>query len=350
MKLHIFNPEHDIALARNTSNFTAPHAARQLRMDMGFIPALWADNGDYVLVDNADAASEQARHIARRLSNIRFVELADLHSLSDITEVSPWGWDPAITAQLRSAGIDDSLLPSNSSLEMVRQLSSRKLSVDLLPKIGSEEQSWIVSSTDDLEELLRKLQRIVVKAPWSCSGRGVRYITENTLTLQTLNWIRGVLSQQKFITVEPYYNKVVDFGMEFISTQGSVRYSGLSVFSTKNGFYTGNVIASETYKLQALSNYVSKAELSAIRQQLEPMLSDAISSCYNGPLGVDMMVYATPDRKLHVHPMVEINLRRTMGHVALALQRSLKSDSETMRIEYIGNKYKLKITTNQSEK
>lgn len=30
-KLHIFNPEHDIALASNLSNFTAPHAGRQLR-------------------------------------------------------------------------------------------------------------------------------------------------------------------------------------------------------------------------------------------------------------------------------------------------------------------------------
>ena len=42
MKLHIFNPEHDLALAANLSNFTAPHAGRQLRADLGFIPAIWA--------------------------------------------------------------------------------------------------------------------------------------------------------------------------------------------------------------------------------------------------------------------------------------------------------------------
>ena len=33
--LQIFNPEHDIALAANLSNFTAPHAGRQLRHDLG---------------------------------------------------------------------------------------------------------------------------------------------------------------------------------------------------------------------------------------------------------------------------------------------------------------------------
>ena len=55
--LHIFNPEHDIALASNLTNFTAPHAGRQLRADLGFLPALWADEGDYVLVEDADYAA-----------------------------------------------------------------------------------------------------------------------------------------------------------------------------------------------------------------------------------------------------------------------------------------------------
>jgi hypothetical protein len=46
MKLHIFNPGHDIALAANDEKMTAPHAVRQMQMDLGFIPALWADNSE----------------------------------------------------------------------------------------------------------------------------------------------------------------------------------------------------------------------------------------------------------------------------------------------------------------
>ena len=56
MKLHIFNPEHDIALAANQECFTAPHAGRRLRTDLGFIPAFWASEGDMVLVDDVEAA------------------------------------------------------------------------------------------------------------------------------------------------------------------------------------------------------------------------------------------------------------------------------------------------------
>ena len=45
-----------------------------------------------------------------------------------------------------------------------------------------------------------------------------------------------------------------------------------------------------------------------------------------------------------VHPCVEINLRRTMGHVALALQPTPLEPQQLMRIDYDGH-YHLKINT-----
>ena len=56
MILHIFNPEHDMALAANDPFWTAPHAGRQMRADLGWIPALWASDNDLVLVDNKEKA------------------------------------------------------------------------------------------------------------------------------------------------------------------------------------------------------------------------------------------------------------------------------------------------------
>ena len=57
-KLYVFNPEHDIALAANLSNFTSPLAGRKLRYDIGYIPALWAGDDDYVLVDDVKQAED----------------------------------------------------------------------------------------------------------------------------------------------------------------------------------------------------------------------------------------------------------------------------------------------------
>ena len=66
-KLHLFNPEHDIALAANLGNFTAPHAGRQLRNDLGFLPALWAQEGDRVLVQHEESALKAYRRVCHRL-------------------------------------------------------------------------------------------------------------------------------------------------------------------------------------------------------------------------------------------------------------------------------------------
>lgn len=347
MKLHIFNPGHDTALANGSKYFTPPHAARQLMADIGYMPALWADDGDAVLVENAEAAKQQARHFRRRLGNVLFVEPDQLKSIGSVSEVCPWGWDNQLAFRLSRLGVDNSLLPSETQIEAIRHLSNRATAIRLLPQMSTREKAWMVRSTAEVHEKLAQLGRMVVKEPWSSSGRGVRYITQETLTEAIDNWVRRVITTQGGLAVEPYYNKVMDFGMEFCAKDGKVDYSGLSVFTTENGFYTGNLVAAEELKLALLSQYVAPEHLSEIRVKLQRLLGEAIGTAYSGPLGVDMMVYADADSRLHVHPMVEINLRRTMGHAALSLARTLYGESETMRVEYRNNRYKLRITKNK---
>ena len=52
MTIRIFNPDHDLALAANQERFTPPHAGRQLRNDLSFLPTLWSDDGDIVVVED----------------------------------------------------------------------------------------------------------------------------------------------------------------------------------------------------------------------------------------------------------------------------------------------------------
>ncbi len=349
MKLHIFNPGHDAALANGNKYFTPPHAARQLMADMGYLPAVWAEDGDAVLVENVDAAREQARHIGRRLHRVSFVAPESLRSLRNIEQICPWGWDSQIVFKLARWGVDRSLMPSDDRLSAIRALSSRATAIKLLPKVSTDEKAWMVESTAEFGEKLSQLGSVVAKEPWSSSGRGVRYITSGTLTPQIENWLSRVIETEGGIAVEPYYNKVVDFGMEFTLQGGECKYVGLSVFNTQNGFYTGNIIAKEELKQWFLTKYVALSELERIRTELLTHLSATFGKAYSGPVGVDMMVYSDAESRLHIHPMVEINLRRTMGHVAISLQKTLIGDSETMNVEYRNNRYKLRITKNKSK-
>ena len=340
-KLHIFNPEHDIALASNLSNFTAPHAGRQLRADLGFLPALWAEEGDYVWVEDADHASRAFRRVARgRKCPVEWVVKSQLSSLS-VHEVSPWGWDAALRHQLLHNGVDESLLPSEKHIAEIRQLSHRQTSSSLLRQLkgdGLVGTSVLCQSLEAVEQQLALHPRLVLKAPWSSSGRGIRFI-DGELNEYHRGWLHNLLEKQGGVMVEPYYDKVKDFGMEFYADgKGSVRYEGLSLFHTVNGAYVGNILATEATKLQTISKYIPISLLEDIKQRIVSLLH---LGTYQGPFGIDMMI-VRQNSQLFLHPCVEINLRRTMGHVALALSPQDDDFRKVMRIDYEDN-YKLRI-------
>lgn len=370
MTLHIFNPEHDIALASGLSNFTAPHAGRQLRHDLGFLPAIWAGEDDIIVVDDAEYAAHSWKRLAPRLvrlgetcgfrwGNRQFLTWKQLQGLTNVT-LEPWGWNNALRSLLLRSGLTERELPTTESLATIRELSHRRVASSLLPQLrieGTVGESMECHTEEETVEAIHRYGYVVLKAPWSSSGRGLRFYDakqlDNTgLTPHLSGWLRNLLATQGSVMAEPYYNKVKDFGMEFESDgEGTVRYLGLSLFHTQNGAYTGNVLASETAKEEMMSRYLSPTLLQTVREEICRRLGELFRDKYCGPFGVDMMVCTAQDedgkvindKRCLLHPCVEINLRRTMGHVALALSPDDDDVRHVMRIDYNENVYKLRI-------
>ena len=308
-----------------------------------------------VLVDDITMARNSTRH--RKVSTRNFIDKAYLAALPFSPEcIAPWGWNAALRAQLLRMGLDESLLPSAEKIAVIRQLSHRRTASQLLKELvteGTVGESTECTSSEEVEAYLSSHGRIVVKAPWSSSGRGIRFV-DSPAALHTPSfegWLCNTLTQQGSVMVEPYYNKVKDFGMEFHSDgKGNVSYEGLSLFQTTNGAYTGNIIATEKAKQELLANYIAPQLTERIQSEVCSHLGQLFNGKYRGPFGIDMMIVAgTGSRSTcTLHPCVEINLRRTMGHVALALLPLLNpgNDDElmkAMRIEYTNNNYKLRI-------
>jgi hypothetical protein len=88
--------------------------------------------------------------------------------------------------------------------------------------------------------------------------------------------------------------------------------------------------------MEMISHYVPIELIDNVR---EMVISHLDLSDYEGPFGIDMMIC---DGSL-LHPCVEINLRRTMGHVALALTPKDDDLRRVMRIDYTNGNYKLTI-------
>ena len=338
--------------------FTPPHAARQLRFDLGFLPALWAEDDDLVLVDDIEQACRgfqlfagySVRRRGLRPSLPRFVTERQLGQ-SDIGGVQVWGWDAPLRNRLLRAGVESSLLPSFDELFEVSMLSHRRTSMLLLRSLHDCVGSGIVGESFECRTLAEVIQAMsgpsVLKAPWSSSGRGVRFV-QRDMRLQTLGWLQHVIERQGSIMVEPLYDRVCDFGMEFLSDgQGHVDYLGLSLFHTANGAYTGNLLATETSKRLQLGRLVSPRLLMDVRQSLCRLTGDMFRSRYSGPFGIDMMVVrqegSTAAGQCLLHPCVELNLRRTMGHVALALMPDDDDVTQVMRIIPPGEHYRLVI-------
>ena len=349
MTLHVFNPEHDIALAYDNKYFTAPHAGRQLRNDLDYLPVLWAAEGDYVLVENVSSAQQHASRLQRYGKQVNFVDKKGVDRLLEqIDKVVPWGWDSSIKFQLGQMGINPSVLPDNEVLANVRRLSNRQFSSAVLKELQEKfihpillGKSSYVDSIIELERILQSWGKAVIKAPWSSSGRGVRYV-DTVLDAALANWSKNVIKTQGGIMIEPYYNKVKDFGVEFYADADGAHYSGLSVFHTVNGAYVGNSLADEAEKHSTLSTYVSNELLHEVISALEQLLTNHLRGVYSGPLGVDMMIVAAEDNFM-LHPVVEINLRRTMGHVALSLSAWEELHNRMMLIDYDGSHYHLHI-------
>ena len=342
--LHIFNPEHDISLAAHLANFTPPRAAWQLRHDLGWLPALWAEDGDMVLVD-ADMPEPPPEW---RLADVQMVTERDLANSPTlrrrIDAVSPWGWDRAVAGRLSRCGLSD-LLPTDEALCQIRRMSHRAFAATrLLPALVALDGRLVGEAQCVATYPPATCQPFVLKSPWSSTGRGIRYVTDEASWRRNQLWAQAVVERQGGVMVEPLYERVQDFAMEFLTTPDrETTYLGLSIFQTQNGAYTGNLLAAEAQKRALLGCYVDLALLDRVGEVVARWAKQHLAPHYAGPFGVDMMVVRSANpvpsetATYRLHPCVELNLRRTMGHVALAIPLTTATEGRLLAMCFDGH-------------
>lgn len=310
MKVCLFNPWHDMALAYGKKPFTPPSVAVRMSQQLCDLAGLWMDEEGELLL---------------------------------------WGWDCYTKKMLLKEGYDKSLMPTDEELETLRILSNRKTFVPLLRNLreisNTVGESMYVDNYDALAELMSKQRnKVVLKAPWSGSGRGVRMVDTTAWKSKSSDslWAKRIIDVQGGIMLEPFYNKKVrDFAMEFSYDfhldKPEIKYLGLSLFRNSNGgnAYEGNIVASEEQKVQLLENYINRQQIEEIKEKIIPMLIRTLSSLrISTPFGVDMMIVKTA-KGYKIHPCVEVNLRRTMGYLAIKLyEQSVVNNNSKRQINY----------------
>lgn len=233
----------------------------------------------------------------------------------------PWGWNKALVHRLRESGIAAESLPAEEQLARYRVLAGRQQCVEVLQtfvgKHGICGEAKVCRSFEEVKQGLQQTGQSILKAPWSGSGRGLVRLSLDTLTDSVAGWVARILRTQGYLMLEPLYDKVCDFAMEFLAVgNGDVRFAGYSFFDTDtHGNYKANWLASDEAIEQRLCAWVTADVLQEVRDTLVAVLSGLLGTSYSGYLGVDMMVCRTKD-SYQVHPCVEINLRMNMGVVS----------------------------------
>lgn len=316
MKLHIFNPENDLALADGNANYCPPPAARAIAGDLATLPLWYAQESDSVFLPGI-LHSEFHKEMSALFPLARpFVQ----GSAQAVDECRPWGWSAQIRRRLVAMGVREEVLPGTSFVESVRSLSNRRTAIALLRSlcdagIDTPEIPQYFTSPDDVAAFIESMPRSVIKAPWSGSGKGIAWGI-GRVEIPVEHFYKGVIRRQGGVVCERFLDKVVDFAMEFSVSGGVVAFAGYSLFKCDGSAYSGNVLAADDTLENFIASYVGQDTLTAVKDRLIAELENLLLPVgYSGYLGVDMLVYRSGE-EYRLYPCVELNLRMNMGAVS----------------------------------
>lgn len=316
-EIYLFNPENDMALANFTPYYKAPSEIIRMANDLSVLPAWYAPEGSTIKVDSLSRVSLWREQCPASDFLPDVIWSAEWENMP----YKPWGWSPSLLYTLRKAGVNDSFLLSDMQMGQIRVLSGRQCCVKILESFSRMDglcgKAMTCNSMTQVKKYITSLERCVLKAPWSGSGRGIMYVSSKEWNDSAEGWVSRVLRVQGEIMVEPLYNKVCDFAMEFYADgNGSVSFVGYSLFDTDaHGNYKGNFLLSDGQIKKILSQYIPDEVFDNVCRTMEESLASLLNKDYCGFLGVDMMICLEDGRYL-LHPCVEINLRMNMGVVS----------------------------------
>lgn len=334
MEVYLFNPDNDLALSNGDANYMAPASARKMADDLALLPLWYASDNAFIL-NNCDVEDTWIKEINDNFGlTVRLLREGDIKTHSSL-KLCPWGWNTTLIRLATLWGFLDECLPNKRQMNEIRELSHRSVAVALLRELNTSSaycgESFLLTTDEEVRSFVERYPRVLLKAPWSGSGKGLRP-GKGEYTFPIQQWAHRVIKNQRCVIGEPYYNKVEDFAMEFFCDEsGEIRFAGYSLFETDGrGAYKGNILATDEMIEARLAQYIDCADLHALRTQLIEKLSTVLTGKYAGYLGVDMMICSMNDAPIYrIHPCVEVNLRRNMGLFARLLYDRYVVNSST---------------------
>lgn len=343
--IYLYNPTCELAVANGDVNYVSPKALRAFVRELGVLPLYFGSCDDVVLVEQLPPAEFSERLNQAGIPVPEFRLLA--HALTDLAfleqpkeELLPWGWSPAthkLLEPLKERCSHQYKMSSNAQWsEMQKQLFGRETALLVLKDLLTHSATdWMPPLTelperctthDEVMALQQRWRRVVTKAPWSASGRGLQILRPEEYNQTNRQVISGILKQQGYVIAGPWYQKLADLSFHFFAHgDGRIEFRGQASFITDEaGRYQGNYIDVIPDHLSDEQKKFIEAKSPAIIRGLEQaLLTSPLAKNYRGWLGIDSILYHDEAGQLRIHPCLEINCRLNMGALTLKLRESL---------------------------
>ncbi|MFN2455465.1 MAG: hypothetical protein ABR577_14720 [Pyrinomonadaceae bacterium] len=271
---------------------------------------LWlARPGDALLLDESPSMELALQAIERGVELI-----SNTHTTDQSHRVfTPWGW----TKSAVMVGEKFSAMMCYPALETIARVNSKLWSYQLERELGvAVEGSACAATFDELQAAISRAcpnpeDKWVIKSPHGFAARERVLGRGAILEGASATWARRRFAQHETLLFQPWLNVIREYGIAMnILPDGEVIIEGISDLQT-NGAGTGTgYILGRQPSAQRAAELLNMAKIVGARLFKEG---------YTGATGMDALEHAGG-----LHPLLEINARYTMGHVAVAIERALQ--------------------------
>lgn len=340
--VHWFNPNAEShVLAQVSGRRYSPNKSQSaLEQDLEMLMLAWCRRDDLALMRQVPGN----QHLARlKAAGFDLPEIVDVNDPGDaladrkLGGFRPWAWSPDATDQLQFIADD---VPCNLPWQWREDVPvwwfGKQSGVRLNENLGLTDS--VGSHCTDLDAAWSSIHEhqvkgdVLLKAAYACAGRGHKRIKADTPEEETTKWLGKTLSSHGGVVAEPWLDRVLDFSSLYeMNVDGEVKFIGMTEMENDG---SGRFLGTRVYPKWGtgidpdVARFLfSEANvMQCYRRDIPQALSELLKG-YVGPVGVDAMVYRRGDGSLGFRPVIELNVRMTMGRVALELQKKSKAGS-----------------------
>lgn len=333
--IFVYNPTCEMAVQKDTVNYYAPPKLQEFEQKLAPLMMFLAGKDDAVV---AQRPSDDiiAFWQTRGLEPCQFIDRDEARRrIASGEHLKPWGMSREVL--YRFCGKD----AANSFTDSHRKLFSRLSSVELdhtarslirseadKELFNTDEAPIVISKAEDLRNFIEADSRKAIKTLWSASGRGVSLVTCESFKQAAIDRFSASINKDGAVVGEPLLDRVTDFAMLFEIKKGcKAKYVGKNFYvSDATGRFGKELIG-----IDPIAPLTADGKLPADWEtRASLLLADAMdklqwNTLYEGPVGVDSMIYRKADGSLGIRLCIEANLRHSMGNINMRISQLLGS-------------------------